>query len=237
MNGPAVLFVAWLFAATAHAQSRGIGVAPVLVKIPAERGVGALRIDNGRAVATAFEVDVYRWSQANGADVLEPTREVAVAPSVFEVAPQEQQLVRIAIAPHARAGEREAAYRLLIRELPPQVRPTTGPLVLLEMSVPVFAARRNATPRLVAHDVGGGASTLANSGAAHIRLVEVGPPHAPTRDAPRYLLAGASFTRHIERTRGDLRVLTLDAAGARTQELVVPVASTVAAGDPVLRGR
>ncbi len=170
-------------------------------------------------------------------DVLEPTREILVAPSVFEIAPGGQQIIRIALAPVVRARKAETPFRLLVRELPPPVRTPNGPTILLEMSVPVFASVRGAAPEFTVRAAGASGVTLTNTGRAHARLLQVGAGGSPTPKTPRYLLPGASVTRPFPVSDGALRLTVADAAGLRASEQDVPVAAAVLAGDPVLRGR
>lgn len=233
----AMFACALLATGPAIAGPGGIGVAPVLVEVPVERGVGSLRVNNTRDVAVSFEVSTFRWTQADGVDVLDPTREILVAPSVFEIAPGSQQIVRIALAPAVRTRKVETPFRLIVRELPPPVRTQNGPTILLEMSVPVFASIRGAAPEFTARAAGASGVTLTNTGGAHARLLHVGAGGSSTSRTPRYLLPGASVTRPFPVSDGALRLTVADTAGLRASEQDIPVAAAVFAGDPVLRGR
>ncbi len=213
-------------ATAAFAQPAGILLSPVLVDIPAARGVGQIRVENGRAAAVSFEVDAYRWTQDNGVDVLTPTRDLAVAPSVFELAPSGARIVRIAMAPSVRASTKEASFRLIVRELPPETLSSAGPTILLEMSIPVFATVGGCASALSLASAPDTQLTLVNTGCAHARLLEVGAATLPAAGVPRYLLAGAGFTRAFPEFHDALRVVTAN-ANARTEQVL-----RVAAADP-----
>ncbi|MGE0044471.1 MAG: molecular chaperone [Hyphomonadaceae bacterium] len=185
----ALLFIgALIFSAPAHAQSAGIRVSPVLIELNA-RSMGSLRIANGRAREASFEMIAYAWTQEGGEDVVAPTQSLLIAPRIFAIAPGREQIVRLALAPEARGGAREQAFRLLMRELPPPTRPETqGPRLVLEMSMPVFATPPNASPSLHARRItiaGRPMLALSNRGSARAAFTQQTP------GLPRYLLAGA----------------------------------------------
>ncbi|MDX2232891.1 MAG: fimbria/pilus periplasmic chaperone [Hyphomonadaceae bacterium] len=234
------MLVALAFALTpphrAHAAS-GIGVTPVLLEMPVAKGVGSLRIDNGRFVPAAFEVEAYRWTQEDGRDVLTRTRDLVAAPSVFEVGPAQRQIIRLALATHVRSATTAHAFRLIVRELPAAARSGNGPTILLEFSVPVFPVTQDAAARFVARDLGQGRVALINTGNAYARLLEVGPAGASMAGVPRYMLPGASVVRPFNAFHGGLRLVTSGPGGMDIHEQVIPVASALLAGDPVLRGR
>lgn len=184
-----LLAAALIGAAPAAAQSRGIQVAPVLVQMAPERAFGSLRVRNGRERATAFEVDVYAWTQVNGEDVLTPTDALVAAPGVFEMQPGGEQVVRLgAIAP---SRTRETAFRVILRELPTQRADGARLGFTLEMSLPVFVTPANARAELTTQARPGPGIVLSNTGAAHARLISLESIEAGAIDAPRYLLAGA----------------------------------------------
>jgi len=177
------------FAGPAHAQTGGIQVAPVVVEMTPERSFGSVRVRNARARSTAFEIDVYAWTQVNGEDVLTPTDALIVAPGVFEMAPGAEQVVRVgAIAP---GRERETAFRIILRELPTQSTSGARLGFTLEMSLPVFVTPDGAEASVMASPEAGSMLTVANVGAAHARMISVEGVNTGAVEAPRYLLAGA----------------------------------------------
>ena len=104
-----------------------------------DQNIASLRIRNGRDRPVAFEVDVYAWRQRNGEDVHTPSNDVLIAPGVFEIGAESEQIVRLGV--NAPAGQSERAYRIILRELPAQ---RAGGNVLgftLELSLPVFVTR------------------------------------------------------------------------------------------------
>ncbi|MCK7508544.1 MAG: fimbria/pilus periplasmic chaperone [Desulfobacterales bacterium] len=64
------------------------------------------------------QAETLQWSQADGQDVLDPTRDLIASPAVFTLPAKGSQLVRVALRrePDAR---RELSYRLVVQEVPP----------------------------------------------------------------------------------------------------------------------
>lgn len=207
--------------AAAHAD--GVQVTPVLVTMDGARGTTSLRVRNLRAREISFEVDLYAWDQLDGADVMTPTSELVAAPSVFAIAPGREQILRIARAGPLRTSlpETEIAYRLLLRELPSPEPETGGFRVQLTMSLPVFVAPRTPLTQLAAARVidpdRGPSIRIENTGSAHIRLGSIvfGANQEGLESAPRYLLAGRSFTRALARDVGEVEI-TYAGADAQT---------------------
>lgn len=196
----ALLAIAAAFVATpAVAQTGGLQVTPVVIEMPAQRGVTSFRMHNGRERETAFEVEAFVWTQDNGETVLTPTNDLIVAPTTFLVAANGDQIVRLALPPALRGGEDERAYRIVVRELPNPEAPATGFRMIIEMSMPVFVTPRNARGHLVVRrtrdEHGQPAVLLQNTGNARLQLSP--DAAAGVENPPRYLLPGASAVRPV----------------------------------------
>lgn len=195
------LLLAAALAGPAVAQTGGVQVTPVIIAMAPESGLASLRVRNWREHEVAFEVEVLSWRQEDGEDVLSSTSELVAAPSVFAIAPAEEQIIRLARAPGSAPPQRELSYRLLIRELPSPARDASGFRVELHMSLPVFVSPRPALAeiaarRVIRHGADPGI-VLENTGSAHVRLASAnfGEDDHPLERLPRYLLAGATITR------------------------------------------
>ncbi len=217
-----VLMVAPIVALTpAQAQTGGIQVAPVMMVLRGDDNIASLRLRNGRDRAVAFEIDVYTWRQENGEDVLTPTQDLLVAPGVFEVEAQSEQVIRLGVvAPRADA---ERAYRLIMRELPARRQGGSVLGFALEMSLPVFVAPEGAQASLrtrVAQSDQGRVLRVSNDGAAHIQLSAVEDMDSGRLDAPRYLLPGSSAEIPLPLAARTIRIRAADANGSQTERLV-----------------
>ena len=81
-----------------------------------------MTVRNEENVEVVIQVETLQWSQADGQDVLEPTRDLVGSPLVFTLPPNGTQLVRVALrrTPDER---RELSYRLVVQEVPPPPSP------------------------------------------------------------------------------------------------------------------
>lgn len=211
-----LLLVAPLAAITpADAQTGGIQVAPVMVAMSGEDTISSLRVRNGRIRPVAFEIDAYAWSQQDGQDILTPTRDLIVAPGVFEIAANGEQVIRLGV--RARASAQEQSYRIVMRELPgaPADGVTLG--FSLEMSLPVFVSPTDARANLLAEAIAAAAGdtlVLENAGNAHVQLAAIQAGDGVTVDAPRYLLAGSSARVPLPADTRSVHIRLADRTGA-----------------------
>jgi len=132
----------WLSAA-ATVGAASLHVAPVRVALTAARPVASVTLGNGEEDEVAVQVDVLAWSQRDGKDVYEPTRELLVNPSIFRLAGRSQQIVRLGLQAPASADV-ERSYRVFFQQLPRDQALPTEPgagarlQTLLRIGVPVF---------------------------------------------------------------------------------------------------
>jgi len=210
-----------LDAAQAQQQTGGIQVAPVMIAMSAEHNIASLRVRNGRNRPVAFEVDVYEWRQDNGRDVLTPTSDLLVAPGVFEIGAETEQVVRLGVlAAHAQT---ERAFRVVLRELPSQRRDGAVLGFMLELSLPVFIAPIAARGHLEARTevrAEGATLILSNTGRTHVRLASIETAEAGAVQAPRYLLSGASVEISLPREARMVRIVSADIGGAEAERIV-----------------
>ena len=197
-----LFFAASLGMQSAHAD--GLAVSPTTIELPAQRPVSAFTLQNDRDRETAMEVFAFQWAQdETGANVLTPTDDLVITPSVFLTPARAAQTVRIGYI-GASGGESEKSYRILVRELPnPQRQTSSGLHLLLEMSMPVFVAA-NGRGALAVCKRNAQSLQISNTGAAHIKL---GVAPGTQSLAARYLLAGATVQTPVQ--NGDtFRALT-----------------------------
>ncbi len=128
-----------LAAACTPALAAGLQVTPTSLTLAHDRPADALWLSNTGPATLRAQVRVFRWSQADGQERLDPDPGLAISPPMLELAPGARQLVRV-----IRLGappEREGAYRLIVDELPTAQTPAPpGLQFVLRYSVPVFLA-------------------------------------------------------------------------------------------------
>lgn len=120
-------------------------VSPVRIELSPQRPLGSLTITNDGAEPVTIDAKAMLWTQQDGEDRHEDTRELIVTPPVFTLEPRGAQIVRIGL----RRGpdkEHELTYRVFLTENAPPPTPTsTGVAMTLRLSVPIFI-RPVATP-------------------------------------------------------------------------------------------
>lgn len=135
------LMAGLLLAAAAHGAN--IAVLPVGLGLGSGHDRGAITVTNQGAEAVAVQVETMSWTQVGSEDHYAPTRDLLVNPPLFRLAPGSSQVLRVGLR-QTPTGEREAAYRLFLREVPtPAAETDSGGAsirVLLELRLPVYVA-------------------------------------------------------------------------------------------------
>ena len=174
-------------------------VRPTRLELSAAQPTDMLTITNPTAAETVIHVQTNLWSQQDGADVLEASRDLIAVPPLFTLPPGASQVVRIGLrgAPPPAA---ERTYRLLLREVPPPpMEGFSGLQVALNLSLPVFVqpagpTRPELSWSLGRSDTGQTTLELDNRGNAHARVLAVMLRSAEQaiegRNLPVYLLPG-----------------------------------------------
>ncbi len=204
--GRAMLGLALLLAGPASVDAGSFQVTPVNAILSDAHAVEAFTVRNTGAEATIVQVELVRWSQDHGKDVLEPAGELLATPPLFRIGGGEAQVVRVGLR-HAAAGSTELAYRVILSEVPPPPPPGfRGLAVALRLSVPLFIQPPTdmMAPALdwgVTVDAGGGVSvTAANRGNAHAKVIGLalrghdGAAPLAEDKSLHYVLAGQAAT-------------------------------------------
>jgi fimbrial chaperone protein len=165
------------------AHAGNISVFPVRAFLDSAKANEVFTVRNNGSEPVTVQASLLKWSQADGKEVLEPTRDVLVAPAVITIPAGEAQIVRVANrkAPDA---TQETSYRLLVQEVPRQEAAKPGQLnVLLNLSIPLFVSPTSGPPKPnlqsngVAIANAGGKSEmqvrLSNLGSGHIQVLGV----------------------------------------------------------------
>lgn len=147
-----VALVVTVIVSAPAAWGGSLQVAPVRIVLTPGRAVAAMTIGNADDAEVAVQAEVFAWSQVDGKDVYEPTRDVLVNPTIFRLAAQAQQIVRVGL--RVPAGERERSYRIFLQQLPrDRAVPADGAAggqvqTLLRIGVPIFVP-----PKVVRREV------------------------------------------------------------------------------------
>lgn len=139
MNGFARIAVAVALGliAVGNARAAYLEVSPVIVELGAKQSTTTITVANRSDTPTAVQLRVYRWSQSEDQDVLEPTDEVVVSPPIFTSTPGQTQTIRLLLRGGSTSAERN--FRLLINEVPAPVGPGRHVVMALRLSIPIFS--------------------------------------------------------------------------------------------------
>ena len=162
-------------ASTADAAS--IQVAPVSLELLAPTSAGTLKLENKGGKSIGVQLRVFHWSQVDGQEKLEPTKDVVVSPPMVQVASQAAVTVRV-LRPNKSEIVGEENYRVLIDELPdPATRKNGVVSIVLRQSIPISFRSQTANAPQVAWTVETNAGhsylTAHNSGERKLRVSQL----------------------------------------------------------------
>ena len=126
-----------------QASAASLQVEPVLIEVGAPAATSTIKLRNDGASPIVAQLRVYRWSQTDGVEKLEPTDTVVASPPAATLAQggaHVVRLVRVAKEP----VQREESYRLLIDQLPNASAQRNGSVnLIIRHSIPVFFKPRD----------------------------------------------------------------------------------------------
>lgn len=157
------------------ANAATFGLSPMRVDLSGSTPSAVLTVTNGGDEPLTIQLQARAWHQVDGQDVHEPTGDFIVNPTAATIAPNSEQIVRIALrTPPDRTRER--AYRLLVREVPITEAGAPGLRMALAMDIPMYLApiSKDALARpsfsLDRSLANGTRIRIANEGEQHLRL-------------------------------------------------------------------
>jgi len=107
----------------AGAQAASVGISPVTMEInPLRQLTAVTTLSNQGTEPVEFTAQLLRWSQKDGKEVNEPTRDALVNPPRFTILPGRSQVVRIGL--RVRPSSPEVTYRLLLTQTPRAPKPS-----------------------------------------------------------------------------------------------------------------
>lgn len=164
------------------AQAANVSVMPVGLTFSVGHDRSAITVTNEDAENAVMQVEAVAWTQADGQDVYTPTQDLLVNPPIFAVKPGHAQVLRVGLR-QPPTGEREVAYRLILREVPqPPASSGSAPhqgqvRVLLQMRLPVYVAPAQIVPGQQWHarrtEEGAVELSLTNTGNVHVVVGEL----------------------------------------------------------------
>jgi fimbrial chaperone protein len=130
--------VTLLLAAQISARAATLQIEPVLIDVTAPGAASTVTLRNEGAAPINVQIRVFRWSQVDGKENLEPTDDVVASPPAVTLAPKGNYVARI-VRVSKRPVSGEESYRVLIDQLPaPAQKRTNAVNLLVRYSIPVF---------------------------------------------------------------------------------------------------
>lgn len=118
------------------AAAQGLSVSPINVVMNPGEMATVVNLGNEGDREISFQIRAFTWRQTASDDPLTPTEELFVSPPLGTIAPGAKQVARLILRQPPRG--REAAYRILVDELPPAA--AAGAVrVAVRLSIPVYA--------------------------------------------------------------------------------------------------
>jgi fimbrial chaperone protein len=175
----AILGLSLALLAPAEVSAGAFRFSPVNVEIPSNQRTTTVTLINTDTVTLNFQIRLFKWTQVDGQDRLEPADEMLVSPPAITLLPGKSYLVRIARRDSGPVGG-ERAYRLLIDQLSPPEQDDEGNRlgvsILYRASLPVYLTDPKAEARLgwrVREDADGLHVAVHNSGSRHARIAQL----------------------------------------------------------------
>jgi fimbrial chaperone protein len=152
-------------------------VEPISLELNAPAAAGTLTLRNDEDVRITVQTRVFRWSQVNGRESLDPTTDVVASPPIVVLAPHTDYTVRI-VRTSQQPVRGEESYRLFIDQLPgPQRQVQRTVAILVRQSIPVFfrAAQLNkaSVTWSLAYERDEVVITASNSGDERLRIADL----------------------------------------------------------------
>lgn len=113
-------------------------VSPVNIEVVAPMAATIVHVRNVSKSPMTTQLRVFRWSQVDGIEHLEPSNDVVVSPPMATLVPGAEQTVRLIRANGPRT-QAEESFRLIVDELPNASTPRSGTVaIVVRHSLPVF---------------------------------------------------------------------------------------------------
>ncbi len=119
-------------------MAASLQVSPTTIEVNAPGATSSVSLVNPTPQQISVQVRVFKWSQVNGQEKLEPTNDLVASPPFVTLPPSANYAVRL-VRTAGRPVAGEESYRLVIDELPQPGRLKAGAItLLLRQSLPVF---------------------------------------------------------------------------------------------------
>jgi len=153
-------------------------VMPINLHLSAQAKSQTLTVSNSGKKTLRAQAKTVVWTQKDGIDVQEETKDLVFYPKIIVVPPGQDRIIRLGLA-HPQIPTVEKAYRIILEEIPEPVvdEPTKSTSakvnIITVMSVPIFLLPKDGKPSLevVSNKIGTGLDvSVKNTGNVHANL-------------------------------------------------------------------
>ncbi len=184
-----------------------MAVYPLRVTFEANKTSEVVTVRNTDAKPLLLQPSVARWSQVDGQEVLEPTRDILLSPPLVEIPAGESQTIRLALRREADASM-QRSYRLILQEVPRNAPATSTQVTMaLKITIPVFVTAKTPSPAQMRVTALAGSSQLqfTNNGKSHLQIksfiVADNATQITKNESMFYVLPGQSIKQIVD-TKG-----------------------------------
>lgn len=135
------MLVAACFLAASLPAAAGVLIWPTNVYIDSREKGNAMWLENRGDAVQTYQLQIYKWTQANGKDELKDQNAIVASPPIMQIEPGKKQLVRLIRTEAVPAGK-EQTYRVIFDEIPsatPEAKDeTNGVKFRMRYSIPIF---------------------------------------------------------------------------------------------------
>ncbi|MGH8052874.1 MAG: fimbrial biogenesis chaperone [Stenotrophomonas sp.] len=136
-------------AAPSISRAGGLQASPILLEFGNTQKSQTLWLTNTGEHPLRAQIRVQQWTQFDQEDRLQPSNALLASPPLVEIAAGQKQLVRVVQAAAPGTNANEAAFRLIVDELPGGAETVTSGLqFLLSYSIPAFVLPPGSVPQL-----------------------------------------------------------------------------------------
>lgn len=136
-------------------------------------------VSNDNSEPIVIQTETMVWSQHDGHDTYDPTRELLVTPPIFTLPPKGQQILRVGLR-RSPDPQQELSYRLFLNETPGPPDPSfRGVRMALRVGLPIFVEPATSAALPVLHwkinlsAPGQWTVRLDNTGNAHVQVAQL----------------------------------------------------------------
>ena len=137
MTAALVTSTALIMTAATSASAASLQATPITVEVQAPNATSTVTLKNDSNEPINAQIRVFRWSQTDGQEKLEPTNDVVASPPMATLSPKGDYLVRLVRLSKTPVAAEET-YRILVDEIPDTSKQKPGINIAMRYSIPVF---------------------------------------------------------------------------------------------------